>query len=938
MKNVFVLLITIIILTGGAAYAQQQTHDKDWIEHQLKTGGEEDRNEAQAQAQFEMRKLVDPATGKIPSRMRQKELMFTAHIPTRESAIALAKGTAQVQSTNWVARGPYNVGGRTRAIGIDVSDTSVLLAGGVSGGGIWRSTNGGTSWVPTQTDNAIQGATCLAQDTRAGKTNTWYYGTGEELGSQGRPALFLTGFTGNGIYKSTDDGQTWQSLPATVSNDAIDVVQPFDFVSNIVTDPSNASQDIVYAAVLGGIERSTDGGATWNMVLGSYPGGSFFSDVAITTTGVLYAALSTHTAFDTTDPVAAVSGIFRSTDGTHWTNITPTEWPSGTGGMSIAIAPSNEKAVYFLSTTQLDPFANQDGAAAHAFWKYKYVSGDGSGSGGQWDNRSANLPDGISGPVTQYPFETQYSYDMYVRVASDNEDDIYFGGVYLYNSTDGLATNSAIQVLNNITTSLFGPGTLHPDEHALVFYPGNPNKLLAGSDGGLFRIDLNNGLTWTPVNNGYFTTQFYTVALDHGTPGNEIVIGGMQDNGTSFSGAAVSSYQWPSIFGGDGSYCAIADDRTEYYVSSQSGSIYRYNLDDQGMVVSDSFIFVTPLSGSGFQFIAPFLLDPNDQSRMYLASANAIYRNNDLTQIQNQFGLNLAVDWDELMNTNVPGDTISTISLSTSPSDVMYYGTMHGKVLRIDNASSGDPVPKDVSQAKGFPAGGYVSCVAIDPQNANNAMVVFANYHVQSLYYTTDGGTTWTPEGGNLEEQSDGSGNGPSCRWASILHVQGGIVYLVGTSTGLYSSSHLNGNSTIWYKEGGSTIGNAIVDMMDVRQSDGMVAVASHGSGMYSGAITSPDAVNEGEQTPDEFTLRQNMPNPFGLSTSIQYSLQQPAPVTLNVYDQLGRMVETLVSGVQSSGEHTAEFNPAPGLPDGVYYYRLQSGSSITAKQMMLIK
>ncbi|HET7152171.1 MAG TPA: FlgD immunoglobulin-like domain containing protein, partial [Candidatus Kapabacteria bacterium] len=358
-----------------------------------------------------------------------------------------------------------------------------------------------------------------------------------------------------------------------------------------------------------------------------------------------------------------------------------------------------------------------------------------------------------------------------------------------------------------------------------------------------------------------------------------------------------------------------------------------------------SAVYVIPISPSNGAlvadqalFIAPFILDPNDQTKMYFPTLNRIWRNNDLLNTTSLFGvLTVTSDWDSLAS-SVTTDTISTVAVSTTPANRLYYGTVNGKVYRMDGANTGQPASVDVSTGKGFPAGAYVSSIAVDPQNADNAIVVFANYHVQSLFYTSDGGTTWAPIGGNLEQNSDGSGDGPSCRWASVVRLQSGVVYLVGTSTGLYSTSYLNGTSTTWYKEGASTIGNAIVDMMDVRQSDGMVAVASHGSGMYSGVISSPDAVSENAVNPNTFTLLGNTPNPFSSSTNIQYSLQQPGAVTLRIYDQLGKEVQTIASGEQSAGVHTVEFDPSSELPGGVYYYRLESGRSVSAKQMMLIK
>ncbi|HYF03334.1 MAG TPA: T9SS type A sorting domain-containing protein, partial [Patescibacteria group bacterium] len=109
---------------------------------------------------------------------------------------------------------------------------------------------------------------------------------------------------------------------------------------------------------------------------------------------------------------------------------------------------------------------------------------------------------------------------------------------------------------------------------------------------------------------------------------------------------------------------------------------------------------------------------------------------------------------------------------------------------------------------------------------------------VISLFSTMDGGATWTAVAGNLEQNANGSGNGPSTRWMEILPVGEGTMYLVGTSTGLYSTAYLDGNSTVWVQEGASNIGNVVVEMLDSRESDGLVVAATHGVGVYSANIT----------------------------------------------------------------------------------------------------
>ena len=160
---------------------------------------------------------------------------------------------------SWVHRGPYNVGGRTRALSVDVLDENIILAGGASGG-MFRSVDGGNSWVMTTKKTGQEHRiSCLTQDKRTGKENIWYFGTGENRGSYiGDVSMY-----GNGIWKSIDGGVSWDSLSITTSNTPTLLDGDFDFTFSIKTDNSNDSLDVVYVATRGDIYRSQDGGITW---------------------------------------------------------------------------------------------------------------------------------------------------------------------------------------------------------------------------------------------------------------------------------------------------------------------------------------------------------------------------------------------------------------------------------------------------------------------------------------------------------------------------------------------------------------------------------------------------------------------------------------------------------------------------------------------------
>ena len=283
---------------------------------------------------------------------------------------------------NWIKEGPFNVGGRTRALAIDITDENILLAGGASGG-IWRSTNQGQSWDKMTRHFQLHNVTCIEQDQRSGKENIWYHGTGELSGSSagGGDAYF----DGNGIYKSIDGGITWDSIPSTADNNAAGTFNPWDFIWNIAIDQSNLIDDELYAATYGSIHRSIDGGQTWSTVLGG--GSAYYNNVEVTKDGIVYATLSS----DGTD-----KGIWRSPDGINWNRIHPISFPQVYGRTAIGINPSNENEIYFLisETDGSGQFTNTffNGQTWTSLFKYTYLCGDGSDTCGVWEDLSMNIP------------------------------------------------------------------------------------------------------------------------------------------------------------------------------------------------------------------------------------------------------------------------------------------------------------------------------------------------------------------------------------------------------------------------------------------------------------------------------------------------------------------------------------------------------------------
>lgn len=861
------------------------------------SGTEED---PRALWEWEQMCFRDPTTGKIPFNIRARELAFIQSI----SNAAAARKTSQTLVPDWKSRGPWNVGGRTRALAVDITNPNIIFAGSINGG-LWRSEDGGRTWARvTGLDEATQSIACITQDPRPGKTHIWYFGTGE-----------FNFWPGNGIYKSTDGGLTWEQLPSTEAGPPSGYGSPFQYVSRIVIDPSNTSEDVVYAATHLGIMRSEDGGATWERHLGVW---WKFSDVTVTSDGVVYAGMVKSYEFDQT------VGIWRSTNGTEWTKLTTPTIPESASRVDIEVAPSDQDLVYVLiDAVGVDP-------ANTALWRYRYLSGDGADSGGEWSNRTANLPRDLS------PYGI---WSNMLRIHPENEDVVYVGRVRLFRSTDGFATKGHVEPVDSLRGE--SRRALHVDHHELLFSPTDPRIVYEANDGGVYRTanTAENPFEWESLNNGYLTTEFYSVAIDLSSDasGDHILVGGTQDNGTYFVNDESSTAPWRKIWGGDGGFAAISEGRQYYYVSHQNGGIIRWELDDSGR--SSSWAQVDPEGARGYLFINPFMLDPNDNNRMYVPAGSYLWRNDFLPEIPNFSWEPTSVGWERLNNTFTDGFAISALDVSHVPANTVYYGTRDGKLFRVDNAHNNASVPQEIT-APSFHDGAYINAIAIDPTNADQALVAFSNYNIRSLFYTRDGGLTWEHVSGNLEEHPDGSGAGPATLWTDILPLSEDVnLYLVGTSTGLYSTLELNGAATFWTPEGADIIGNVTVSMIQTRLRDRMIAVATKSSGIYSGSV-SPTVVTAerfGDEIPNKFALEQNYPNPFNPVTTIRYDLPIASDVTVKVYNLMGQEVATLLSGSNLAGPYTITWD-ATGFASGVYVYSLKAGSYVETKKMLLLK
>ncbi len=912
----------------------------------LKDSGEENREtENRGREEYFFDLMRNPFTNEIPKGIRAREVQLAGSLPTTDDI--LYKSNAQYEFTEV---GPSNVGGRTRALAVDVRNSNIIIAGGVSGG-IWKSTDGGQSWARRTRDDQLPMVSFVAQDPRPGHQDIWYYTTGERNGNSASDRGFTATYGGHGIYRSTDNGDSWELLDGT-SNTIAGFDSCFDYGIKVEVSPVTGT--VFVATAVCGIFRSTDG-VTWddfNPDLGGINNHAF-SDVEVASDGTVYAVLST-TALNS-DPQVNSPGIYESTDdGVNWTDITPAEMPNFHDRTRLAVSPTDPDKLY--------AFVEGSNSAPNLL----YIDRDNPANN---ELRTSNIPDySDEDPEPAGPgnMNLQGGYNMTIGINPGNDNQVIIGGTNLFRSGNGFT--SAPELASGWIGG-YGPNDFlypnhHPDQHVMFFDPNDPNRLFTGHDGGIAvteNINASN-ISWTDLNNDYNVTQFYTVAIPP-IDGDDRIVGGTQDNGSPYFRFDLQGGTQPSedVSSGDGSYAALRF--SSGYVSSQRGNIFRlFYQDDTGdlfspFTTSGRWTRVQPAGATGQLFIHPYLVDYQFEGVMYYPSEDELYRNANISAIPDFNGGDATEGWDLIPGFSVNNQpliedrTITAMDISrASPSGVLYVAgsdrsgnrDLKPTIKKIPNAFSSN-IYSDVS-IPDLPEGAYIHDIAVNPKNGNELLVSVSNYGViPGIYHSDDGGATWTGIQGNLNFDSEG----PSIRSTAIAEIDDQTtVYFAGTSIGLYSTQSLNGMQTEWVRESPAGIGLHVVEYLDYRPQDNTLAVATHGRGLFigrpQGSVSTDDEVADAE-VPQAFELQQNYPNPFNPSTNISFSLPQSSQVTLSVYDVNGRLVgELLNNEVFASGQHEVSFD-ASALASGVYLYNLRAisagGRSYTqTRTMTLIK
>jgi photosystem II stability/assembly factor-like uncharacterized protein len=738
-----------------------------------------------SQGQIPRNGLADALRELRAGRAKMAPKPLVAGIPTGKSVVPRALAlppTAGLAAARWVALGPGNIGGRTRAIVVAPENPATMWAGSV-GGGIWRTDDAGAHWAPADDFMANLAVTCIVMDPK--QPRTLYAGTGEGFGN-------VDALRGAGIFRTTD-GVTWSQLPGTRGAD-------FFAVNRLAISKDGKT---LLAATNSGIFRSVDANrATWTRVLGTA-----IADVK----------------FHPTQATRAIAGgiddgnaYYSTSGGSTWTKATHANLWSGR--VEVTYAVKNPSIVY--ASVQMN---------GGEIWR----STDG---GKTYTKRNAARADG-----TDADHLADQGWYGNVIWAGDptNENFVVVGGIDLWKSTDG--GNTLVDI-----STWWDPRSAHADHHAIVAHPaydGVHNKtVFCGNDGGIYRADdvttagndpdVPRVSGWTELDNTYGVTQFQGGA---GNATTGTIIGGAQDNGTLCYKPAQGTEGWTTIFGGDGGWCASdpADPKIFYgeYVylgihrntdggASDDTDGNRYiNGQFWNQVIRDwdwkPLPFRIPDAKTNRAlFIAPFVLDPNNANRI-LAGGMSLWRTDDAkTPNTNTSG----PSWSSIKASLA--SPISAIAVAKGNSDIVWVGYVDGSVYRTANGTTAAPVWQRVDGTGAHPLSAPRICtrIAIDPKNAQNVYVTFAGFDHGNVWRTQDGGANWRDLSGLMPVAP--------MRTVAIHPRKSALVYL-GTEVGVFASED---GGTTWSPTNEGPTNCSVDELFWMGET---LVCATHGRGMF---------------------------------------------------------------------------------------------------------
>lgn len=787
---------------------------------------------------------------------------------------------------SWSSVGPGNIGGRIRAIAINPANPQQILIGSVSGG-IWKTTNGGSSWSPKLDAGTQIAIGCMVLD--PSNNSIVYAGTGEGWGNS--DAVY-----GGGIYKSTDYGDSWTLLSSTSSTwNFKNVLQlAFDNSGNLyaVTKATNIKHNAGIYYQNGGLFKSTNGGTLWTKISSTTLSTNFFNgtDVCPFTAQTILFAVNANG--------STPGGIYRTTDaGTNWTKVTSGLPSSNYRRIAFARDPSAANTVYAV-------FQDSSGASPTYGLNGIYKTTD---AGSSWTKLTS--PSTLVSTGNKSYLGSQGWYNNVIAVDPKNSNNIYVGGVDMMKSTNKGTSWSQLTYWH----TYYGNPFVHADHHAIAFDPVTANVLYSGNDGGIFK-STNGGSTWVDLNNGLPITQFYGGAVSYSGTAYH---GGTQDNGhLSYNGSGTN---WSMIYGGDGGYAAV-DQSNSNVAYEEYVYLAMHKTKDAGNSWWECLNGLTDAKNSSLcLFIAPFSMNPQN-TRVLIAGSDKVWITADSTNT-----------WTKSSSTALSsGYKISAVTVVGATANYLgFAGTTNGKIFKCTslNPASGYELWTEITPTGNL--GSWVRRIVVDLADNQKIYACYSGYKnstpANHIYYSSNQGTNWTDISSNLPDVPVHS---------LVIHPSIPTTLYIGTETGVYETTNRGGS---WTNATSGMPTYVPVDELVVQKSTNKIYAFTHGRSAFVSTLPTAVGIADNETTIKDFNLSQNYPNPFNPYSTINYQVPVSAFVELKVFDITGKEVAVLVNEEKPSGKYSVIFD-AGQLSAGVYFYRLKTNGFSDTKKLILLK
>ena len=745
-------------------YLQEYLSDKSFKRSYVKSLPKRLRPDLKNYHDFLMTR--DPNTNSVPSERVLDAIKF------RDAKLNSRSYLDRKSEINWTERGPSKQAGRTRALMLDgnFSSNTKVWAAGVSGG-LWTTTNisnASSEWTKVSDFWDTLNITCVATDPT--DANVIYLGTGEKRGH---------GLKGFGIWKTSDGGSTWNQLTSSTDFNWIDtiIVREEGGVGVVYAGGGRSLSEGEYTGV-NGLQKSTDGGATWTEVLGEISAGSshHVTDLELDSNNRLIVGTRTNTFGE------GGGQIFYSDDGVIFSQINTNAL--GTFDRTfVDVSPSDPNVLYAM-------FEN----ANTGFITWLGKSEDG---GDTWTQKTIGA-DENGNPFGDY--QGSMDYWGFLGIDPNNPNTIFAAGAQsIHKSTDSGETWTEISEWRGTGFSL---PYVHADHHNIVFI--DSDKIIVSNDGGVF-LTSDGGSTFTMKNDNMVTTQFYSTAI-HPTD-SDYVLGGTQDNGTWKLNTAGKD-AGVEVYGGDGGFAHIDQVNPDYqFGATLYGNIFRSVNGGRSFSVYSN---VTNADGTdaGF-FINPSVIDGVNKAMYATFDTASILRIKDYTLISDH----------DFININL-GSGATAYKVSPHTSGLLYVGTASGRVFKITEAHTDNYTVTEISPSN---TTGYISSIDVGA-NDDQILITLSNYGINSIHETISGG------GSNAWVNIEGDLPDIPVRWG-LYNRNNFNQVAVATEVGVWVSDDVTSSSTTW-NPSNDGLANVRVDMLAMN-SDGEMSAGTFGRGQF---------------------------------------------------------------------------------------------------------